>query len=515
MSGQGSNLTEANQSNEYQRILRTRWWIVVVTTVVVVGLVGLALLFQPAEYLAHSDVQLDSTPVNGGPPRTVAASDQEVATQVQVVQSAPVAQLVVEQLGAAPSADEIEGVMVEAVNSAQVIRITVLGTNPDRVAELANAVADSYVKYRQERAGPTGSHDTVLRSATVPTEPVSPRPIWDLSLALVFGLLLGFGIAFLRARVDDVVVDENDVRSCLHWPQIVARIPSWRPVGPSDWIISLHNPRSRVAEAYSTTAANLRALTAPDLELSGQGQVVLLVSAGTGNDGALMACNVAVAAARLGSRVVLVDADLRRRRATLAFGLSDSAGLSELLGGSEQLSPAICDVGVARLRVLPAGQVSRQADGLLSNPRMPDLISELRADADLVLLTSAPQAWPVDMLRLSAHADLTVAVARLGVTREPEISSLGLELGRLQGDPTGRGSNWRRPTNLGSRTYRGSVRQDPALARHLRDFGLAGLLQVENPASGRLPRADPYRNWVNPVGPRSTRSCVLRPKKYQ
>ena len=275
---------------------------------------------------------------------------------------------------------------------------------------------------------------SILTPAEVPESPVSPQPVRTGALAVVLGLLLGVGLAFLRDHLDDVVRDETDFKRATGHLPVLGRIPTWEDPEGGQRLPTIIAPSAPVSEAYRELSAGVRFLLVAqdpsgEPELAGghdQGRLghsVLVASAAAGDGKSSTAANLAVAAARVGLRTLLVDTDLRRPTLAKRFGLGEPTGLSDVLLEGGRVSDHVLPVGVDDLLVLPAGTLPPNPHELLASPAMQRLARELVTQADLVVYdTPAVLAVP-DALELGRHTDLTILVGRAGVTGRRQLSA--------------------------------------------------------------------------------------------
>ena len=274
----------------------------------------------------------------------------------------------------------------------------------------------------------TGGGD-VIEPAVVPSSPVSPRPLRTGALAVVLGLLLGVGFAFLRDHLDDVVRDEADFKRATGALPILGRIPRWDDPAASDRLVTIVEPSSVAGESYRELSAGVRFLLLAERDADPQpgqdvGRSVMVTSALVGDGKTSTAANLAVAAARVGLRTVLVDADLRRPMIGRRFGLGRTTGLSDVLLSGGEVADHVVRVGIDNLLVLAAGTIPPNPNELLASPAMRALHRRLVASADLVVYdTPAALAVP-DALELGQYVDLTVLVGRAGVTGRRQLAAV-------------------------------------------------------------------------------------------
>lgn len=470
--------------NEYVRALRRRWFIVGFTTLFLVGVVAVFSLLQTPRYSASADVLIQPTFTGITGPAEV--TEGELATQVQVVSSLPVAEAVGKELGMDGTPNLAGMISVEPVGTSRIVRISARDEDPERATAVANAVAKAYVDYRrmetsnqyeetasqlserqstvearlqeiddlladdpenaveleaerrvlqtelgqltsqiaQSQGGmsaPDGG-GSLLQEATVPTQAVSPRPVFNAVLAAGFGLLLGVALALLRDRFDDAVRDEESARQALDGIPVLGRIPEWDDEANRDRLITVLEPFAPATEAFQTLGVNMRFLLATRVGEEGRGGILLTTSAQPGEGKTVTSCNLAVAACRIGMQVALVDADLRRGKVGERFGLGDARGLSDLLVRFDDPSNYLVDVSVENLRVLPAGTVPPNPTEMLGSNRLRTVLTHLAGEFDLVILDSPPVLAVADSLEVAARADQVIVVTRAKVSRRRMLS---------------------------------------------------------------------------------------------
>jgi capsular exopolysaccharide synthesis family protein len=149
---------------------------------------------------------------------------------------------------------------------------------------------------------------------------------------------------------------------------------------------------------------------------------VLISSPAQGDGKTTVATNLAIAMARAGKDVILVDADLRRPRVTQRLHLDQTAGLGGVLINEVELDAALVDAeddesfGAGRLRVLPSGDPPPNPSALLASQRMKSLVEQLTTMSDLVIIDSTPLLVVSDSLPLVEFVSGVVAVARINKT---------------------------------------------------------------------------------------------------
>jgi len=222
--------------------------------------------------------------------------------------------------------------------------------------------------------------------------------------ALALGLMLGVGVAVLLHYLDNTIQDIDDAQR-LELP-VQAVIPiSARPLG----VLGAGNPGDGTIEPYEHLRANLfhrnRFLG---------GSAIMVTAAAPGAGKSTVSANLAMTMARDGHRVLLVDADLRRPRQHLNFGVPGKPGLSEVLQGTVPLSKAIRPTAVKNLTVLPSGVTPDSPAGLVSSPPVRDVIKAIREMAEVVVFDTAPGGAFADAAFLAIHVRNVLLVVAPG-----------------------------------------------------------------------------------------------------
>jgi tyrosine-protein kinase Etk/Wzc len=149
---------------------------------------------------------------------------------------------------------------------------------------------------------------------------------------------------------------------------------------------------------------------------------VLVITSPTPSTGkSFVASNLAVLLAETGSRVLLIDADLRRGNLAARFGQPRACGLADLLAGHIEARQAIRPIIDDRLWFISTGPYTANPSVLLSTPRMNELLNEFRASFDFVIVDSPPVLAVSDASMAAGSADATILVLRANVQTEREI----------------------------------------------------------------------------------------------
>jgi len=267
----------------------------------------------------------------------------------------------------------------------------------------------------------------LVRPATKATE-VGPRPLRNIALGLVLGLLLGVTGAYLWNALETNVRDVREAGDLLGLP-LLGSVRA-RPTS----IAMLEQPHGPEAEAFRILRANL-----DFANIDRSARVILVTAALDGEDKSVTAANLAVAVALTGRSVVLVDLDLRHPLLDRLFGLEGQPGLTDVILGHAALRRALVSIplgdgehsparngegGAGTLEVLPSGPTPIDSGEFVGTKAVAQLVGQLRKRADLVLVSAPPLLPVVDARTLSTISDALVVVTNLDNVGRPALQEL-------------------------------------------------------------------------------------------
>lgn len=270
----------------------------------------------------------------------------------------------------------------------------------------------------------------VVDYGLVAYEPEYPKPLLNLVLSVVLGLLVGVAGAIMRDILDPTVRSSRDASEATGGLTVLGSIPRIRtiprrpvsvgmprvvvPVGP-DRLIARADPRHPASEAYRALRTSLAHAVTEETP-----RTLVVTSARAGEGKSTSAANLAVTLAQQGTRTLLVDADLRTGRLNALFGARPEPGFAEALLGRTPLAQAVLEVALddsdVPLYLLPSGAAPRNPAELLGSVRMQALVEEMRALYDVVIFDAPALSGLTDAAVLGKAVDATVLVVRPGMT---------------------------------------------------------------------------------------------------
>lgn len=267
--------------------------------------------------------------------------------------------------------------------------------------------------------GGAGSRQIISR-ARVPSAPFSPQTSRNVLIAAVLGLLAGVGLALLLESLDRSIQSKDDIEEATSGIANLAVVPTVR-----DWrersatrIETVQSPQSPTSEAYRTLRTSLE-FASIDRDV----RTLQVTSANPGEGKTTTAVNLAVSIARAGSRVIVIDADLRKPRMHAFFDVPVEPGLTNAILGQVPSAEVghVVERDAGSLTVLTSGPLPPGPSELLGSSRTRAILDELKELADLVIVDSAPVLPVADALVLAKQVDATLLVANASRTAVPEV----------------------------------------------------------------------------------------------
>jgi succinoglycan biosynthesis transport protein ExoP len=477
---------------DYLRVLSRRRWIVLEALLLVPLAAVLFSLSQERLYESSAEVLLSHENVAASltgatDPRLFEQADRVAQTQARLARVPAVVEATLEAAGRDDLTvkDFLDRSEVTASTNADILVFSVTDPSRAQARRLATEYAREFTHYRleldtasiasarrevQQRIAEleeSGERRTALHTSLVEkeqqlatlealqtanasvvreaseTEQVQPRVVRNGMLGLVLGLVIGVALAFLFDAIDTRVRSAEEIAERLGLP-LLGRLPEpARKLRNRDQLAMLTNPSGAEAEAFRMLRTNL-AFSLIDRDV----RTIMVTSAVEQEGKSTSVANLAVALARGGQRVALVDLDLRRPYLGRFFGLDGARGVTQVALGHVDLHEALVpfvadgsggwDVGSSQaaeatnggrrvdgmVLVLPAGALPPDPGEFMATQALADVLARLREETDFVLIDSPPLLHVGDALALSARVDAVVVVARANLVRRGVLEEL-------------------------------------------------------------------------------------------
>ena len=257
--------------------------------------------------------------------------------------------------------------------------------------------------------GITGESVSIAENAT-PAALVPPSG--ELQKPLTYGLgclALSLAILLIIDRLDDRLNSLAELQDVFS-EEVLVQIPREKVIESTGEtpLIQLDDTRHGFMEAYRNLRSSLLYMSQTGIQPK-----TILVTSSIPNEGkSLTSANLAVILALTGSRVLLVDADLRKGVQHKRFDLEPGAGLSGILGKGLPWEEAVVATKFPTLFLIPRGDTTQSSSELFLSPATPAFLKQASAKYDYVIIDTAPVMAADDVTSLAPHADTTLFVLR-------------------------------------------------------------------------------------------------------
>ena len=355
---------------------------------------------------------------------------------------------------------EIQSTALESGVKRLQTRISALAKNGGVGTTLYKQLVAAETKLETAAALETGN-SVVLRPAEGAGQ-IAPRPGRNALLGLLVAIVLGIGFSFLAEALDKRIRNEDEIEEALGVP-LLARIaePS-RELRQSNQLVMVSEPSTADAEAFRKLRGTLEFVK---FQHRAAVRTIMITSAGQREGKSTTIGNLAVALARAGRRIALVDLDLRRPFLHTLLGVDGSRGFADVAVGRIPFEQAMRALplplgpaarggrrngagrreistsngrreGAAMLHFLPTGTTPPAVGEFLLDERVPQLLADLRDRFDLVLVDAPPLTVVSDAATLSGAVDAIVLAVPLGI-RRPLLHELAREIGNCRAPVVG------------------------------------------------------------------------------
>ena len=442
---------------------------------------------QEKQYLASAEVYLNKSDIGSAITGIANQSllvneDRAAETQANLASEPEVAKRALKNAGVTDMTvdDLIAETSIGSKGNSDILEFKVTDPDPARAEKLASAYALAFTQYRGELDGASittarrevdrkladlvaqGKKDSALYDNLVESEQqlatletlktsrvsvvrtasdaaqVAPTPVRNAVLGLARGLVLGVGLAFLLDALDTRIRSASEIADQLGLT-LLARLPEPpKEIVKAETLVMLARPQGAQAEAFRMLRTNLEfaRLESDDV------RTIMVTSAVEEEGKSTTAANLAIALARTGSRVALVDLDLRRPYLHRFFHLVHAQGVTDVALGRTTVAGALARIDISASLLLANGRGPEETashgclDVLVSGPLPPDpgefvgttrlaaILRELRTSHDMVIIDTPPLLRVGDAMTMSAHTDGIVVVARLNLERRNTLREL-------------------------------------------------------------------------------------------
>lgn len=445
------------------QIVRKHLASAIISFVVVFAAVAAVTFIMPPKYTATAEVFATYAGQSGETQTTNDMSsganylNTQITTYPELVKTEAVLQPVIKDLGLDMTTTDLAGV-VTATNPPNTFMVDISAEvgDPQQAADIANSVAknladqissDLYNNSSSSNGSPIKL--TVVQKAQTPTSQSSPNIPLYLAVGLIFGIIVGVGVALLRDILNTKVDSTDDVRELTHASSL-GTVPQATILNDSRPVV-VAQPAGSEAEEFRRIRTNLSFLTTTATQ--GHGRLLVITSTDPSEGKTTVSSNVAVALAEEGKSVLLIDADLRHPSVAHKLGIEGHVGLSHVL--SRQASPAdvIQKYWKPNLHIMPAGKRPANASILLNSDLMKEMVERALTQYDYVIIDTAPLSVASEATVFGRMAGGLVLVTGKGVVEKKELENTATALQAAEVPILGFIFNFADPKKIHSKNY--------------------------------------------------------------
>jgi len=427
---------------DFKELLRMaqRRWLTIAVFFLLGMLGGSALTFlQTPQYASKARVFISAESTSGTTSDAVAASyfaAQRVQSYAQLATSRELMTQVISRLNLNLTPTQLAKKIESEVSELTVIiDITVKDDDPETAQKIAQAESElftSYIQTLETPQGKTGSpiKATVVDTASYSNSQVSPKPVLNLVVAGVLGLVIGLAMALLRDLLDNTVGSASDVENTIDAP-VLSSVAYDADVPKHPLLTEVGSHSTRV-EAFRLLRTNLQFL-----DLDTRPRALVITSAVPSEGKTSTATNLAIALAQTGLRVLLVDGDLRRPKVASVLGLERSVGLTTVLVGRSELQDSIQKHTDSGIYFLASGPIPPNPTEVLQSRAAQELFDRVSQMFDMVIIDGPPLLPVSDAAIMARDVDGAILVVRHGKTTKEQLKQAALRLNQVDANLLG------------------------------------------------------------------------------
>jgi capsular exopolysaccharide synthesis family protein len=465
---------------DFHRILWRRKWILVATTIIAIAITLVVNVVIRPVYTATTLIRVSASPNPLADRADVQYSQRLMNTYTLIARTRPLLSEVIKNLDLKMSASRLEDMIeVKAIEETELIQLTVNNSDPKLASDIANdlanvliaqttaisgseaastAIQDQLNQIQKELAKMRGDYDkltvenptdtnritelsreivikqqtyetllqkfdaarltealrvssiTLVEPANPPREPTIPKRTLNLVLGTLLGVVSGVALVLLFNNIDTRVYTTSHIKK-------IVDLPIFAELGRAKRKqLKFADMPAQGREAYR----RLRT-TVFSLQKDNQLRNLMITSPEEAEGKSTVTYNLALSIVQLGYSTLIIDCDMRKPTQHMLLSLPNQVGLSTVLEKKVSIRDAIQASSVPNLDVLTSGPRVDDPTQLLASPYMNDLLLELAAKYDIVLLDTPAMLPVVDSATLAQVVDGVLMVVRCGKSKRETI----------------------------------------------------------------------------------------------
>ena len=423
---------------ELLRIAQRRWLTIVVFFLLGLVVAGAITYTMTPQYESQAQVYI-STEVNNDPNTAVSLnllSIQRVQSYASMADSRALMQDVISDLNLNTTPSKLAGkVSASVVQQTTIVSLTAKDEDAAEAQKLAKATSLKFVDFLTKIETPTGESVSPIKASIVSPasyngSQVSPKPVLNMIIGAILGLVIGAAMALVRDLLDTTVSSAEDVEKTLEAP-VLASIQYEADVPRHPLLTEAASHSSRV-EAFRLLRTNLQFL-----DIDTRPRSLVITSAIPSEGKTSTATNLAIALAQTGLRVLLVDGDLRRPKVASLLGLERSVGLTTVLVGRSELQDSIQKHTDSGIFFLASGPIPPNPTEVLQSRAAQELFDRVSQMFDMVIIDGPPLLPVSDAAIMARDVDGAILVVRHAKTTKEQLRQAAVRLAQVDANLLG------------------------------------------------------------------------------
>lgn len=412
---------------ELMYLLLKRWYLIVICFALATGTAfAVTQFYLKPVYKAQTTLFLGKE--NGKVALSFAdiqVNNQLVVDYREILKSRRVAEEIQQKLGV--DAEKFQGnVDVRTVKDSRIFSISYEDTDPELAANVVNELATIIQQMASDII--EVKNVKVIDTAKVPKNPIKPNKKMNIGLAGLLGLLLGASLIYLLEFVDHTFKKPEEVERQLGL-NVIGTIPKFEGGKRGKRktkdqkeleqeylknLITNNDPKAPATEAFRELRTNLH-YTSIDKEI----KTIVVTSPSMSDGKSVTAVNLAVTLARGGNKVLIMDADLRKPKVHLYFGIKNNEGLTNILTDTkDSVKIKVSEKSdIPNLYILTSGPTPPNPYEMLSSNKMQRLMEQLKGEYDVIIVDTPPVGQVTDAAILAGITDGTMLVVASSESR--------------------------------------------------------------------------------------------------
>lgn len=416
--------------------IKNKIWIIGIALVIslTASVIYTEAIKKPIYKSSTTFILISNSNVDGMTTGDATLNEKLIATYKEMIKGRPILEGVISEL----NLDETVGslskkISVEQVKTSSMIRITVADKDPETAKKIAECIGREFPeqvkeKYKMENLAQ-------YESPILPENPANKSNKKEMILINGGSLALSLMVIFMMFYFDNTVKDQEQVQEKTNLP-VLGNVPlvSNKVDAKGKDLIVHSDPKSPISEGLRTIRTNLQ-FSNIDKKM----KKIMITSSMPGEGKSFTSANLATAFAQDGSKVIIVDCDMRKGRLHKIFEISNAKGLSNLLIDDieKNYKKYIKKTDIENLSIIPSGIIPPNPSELLNSEANKKLISILEKNYDYVIFDCVPINGLPDSLIMANLVNKAIIVCAANITPTELLQKTKTSLENVDADIAG------------------------------------------------------------------------------